>query len=85
MKNSISEGPWVVETDVEFSISVGEEEIEVAKDGTLATKNPKHLTADASILSLSCWLQIQKINQIHLPREGSGRVGETERGQGAGG
>jgi hypothetical protein len=67
VKNSTSEGPWVDEQGGRFSYDGAkieqEEEEEVdeeeEKDGTLATRNPKHLTADASILSLSCWWRIQ--------------------------
>ena len=60
VKNSISEGPWVDGQGGRFSYDGAkteqeeEEEEEEEKEGTLATKKPKHRTADANILSLSC-------------------------------
>jgi hypothetical protein len=60
VKNSISEGPWVNEQGGRFSYDGAKtEEEEEEKEGTLATRNPKHRTAEANILSLSCRWRIQ--------------------------
>jgi hypothetical protein len=64
---------WVVEEWKEVEVEVEAEEVQ---EGTDATRNPKHLTADASILSLSCsnnreweweweWMSSEKIDIKH--------------------
>ena len=99
VKNSISEGPWVDEQGGRFSYDGAkteqeeeeeEEEDDDEKEGTLATRNPKHRTADANILSLSCWWRIQWMIWLEyswVGREGGREGGEggRERGRGVGG